>query len=48
MAIAQTGTEALSDWDKNWISVNKNPFDFSAWEYLIKLAENANGGITKG
>jgi hypothetical protein len=37
-----------TEWEKNWDAVNKNPFDFISWEYLIKLAEAANGGITKG
>jgi pre-mRNA-processing factor 39 len=38
----------MTEFDRTWSLVKKNPYDFSSWEYLIKLSETANGGVTKG
>ncbi|CAG8503243.1 7535_t:CDS:10 [Ambispora gerdemannii] len=35
-----------SDWDRYWDIVKTNPDDFASWEYLIRLAETAEGGLT--
>ncbi|KAJ3184089.1 hypothetical protein HDU85_001940 [Gaertneriomyces sp. JEL0708] len=36
-----------SKWDQLWDTVNKNPEDFTSWEYLIREAEGSNGGVSK-
>ncbi|KAG9286505.1 hypothetical protein G9A89_014671 [Geosiphon pyriformis] len=35
-----------SEWDRYWDIVKSNPDDFASWEYLIRLAETAEGGLT--
>ncbi|CAG8523984.1 6594_t:CDS:10 [Paraglomus brasilianum] len=35
-----------SEWDQAQELVNANPDDFGAWEYLIRVAESVDGGIT--
>ncbi|KAJ3185594.1 hypothetical protein HDU87_000217 [Geranomyces variabilis] len=36
-----------SEWDRLWEAVHKNPEDFASWEYLLRTAENEEGGITQ-
>ncbi|KAJ3108350.1 hypothetical protein HDU97_001475 [Phlyctochytrium planicorne] len=41
------GEDTSTEWEKYWGLVSANPDDFTSWEQLIRLAETANGGITK-
>ncbi|KAI8846934.1 hypothetical protein BC829DRAFT_444937 [Chytridium lagenaria] len=40
-------TEPQTEWEKYWGLVSANPDDFTSWEALIRVAETANGGISK-
>lgn len=35
------------DWTVGWEKVNSDPYDFEAWEALVRVAESANGGISR-
>ncbi|RIB26755.1 hypothetical protein C2G38_1996840 [Gigaspora rosea] len=44
-----TNSETLpqqSDLERYWDIVRSNPDDFTSWEYLIRVAETAEGGLT--
>ncbi|CAG8840504.1 3464_t:CDS:2, partial [Racocetra persica] len=44
-----TNSESLpqqSDLERYWDIVRSNPDDFTSWEYLIRVAETAEGGLT--
>ncbi|CAG8568103.1 2769_t:CDS:10, partial [Diversispora eburnea] len=36
-----------SDLERYWDIVKSNPDDFTSWEYLIRVAETAEGGLTQ-
>src|SRR4051794_9558067 len=40
-----TDAPMQSEWDRYWGIVRANPEDFTSWEYLIRLAEAAEGGV---
>ncbi|CAH1760689.1 1715_t:CDS:10, partial [Entrophospora sp. SA101] len=35
-----------SELERYWEAVKTNPDDFNSWEYLIRIAESADGGLT--
>ena len=37
---------AEGEWEKTWAKCIKNPFDFTSWESLLKLAENPKNGLS--
>ncbi|CAB5325350.1 unnamed protein product [Rhizophagus irregularis] len=39
-------TSQKSDLERYWEIVKANPDDFASWEYLIRVAESAEGGLT--
>ncbi|KAJ3204814.1 hypothetical protein HDU67_009296 [Dinochytrium kinnereticum] len=47
MATEASTDQPQTEWEKYWNLVSTNPDDFTSWEALIRVAETANGGITK-
>ncbi|KAJ3092554.1 hypothetical protein HK102_005834 [Quaeritorhiza haematococci] len=46
-AASQVPPPQQTEYERYWEVVTKNPEDFAGWEYLIRIAEAANGGITR-
>ncbi|KAJ3013064.1 hypothetical protein HKX48_005933 [Thoreauomyces humboldtii] len=44
VAARDEDSTALSEWDRLWDVVQKNPDDFASWEYLLRSAEQDEGG----